>query len=376
MARIEQVIEVNVPLSKVYEKLTKFEEFPRFMQGVHAVRQLDDTHLHWRAEIGGKEAEWDAEITEQVEGQHIAWRNTSGPKSEGKVSFEAVTQDMTRITLTMDAEEAALRHPDMKKSRTPKDEHDLARFKRMIEKEQQSSAAGSEGGDISDMGESAAAYSAQLEQGSPARQSSAEDSSRKPEARAADSRAASMRAGRRNIDREVNAEEEQKTASEAKPASLPFMQGWEDPFGLMRRMGEEMEEFFGRWGVRAVNPWLPGRSVSGMRDWTPPLDIAQHGSQLVICADLPGIRKEDVQIEINGGMLTITGERHADQTQVRQASRRSERYHGYFYRAVDLPEGVDPNAAQASMHDGVLEITLPVQAQTGKNRRVDIQPSA
>ena len=102
MERIEKSIEVNAPVRAVYNQWTQFEEFPRFMAGVKEVRQLDDTHLHWHAEIWGKDKEWDAEITEQVPDRVIAWRSTSGAPNAGTVRFEPVAPDRTRVRLTME----------------------------------------------------------------------------------------------------------------------------------------------------------------------------------------------------------------------------------------------------------------------------------
>src|SRR6185503_16865128 len=105
MERIEKSIEVRQPVRTVYNQWTQFEEFPRFMAGVKEVRQLDDTHVHWHAEIWGKDKEWDAEITEQVPDQCIAWRSTSGDApNAGMVRFEPVASDRTRVRLTMDYE--------------------------------------------------------------------------------------------------------------------------------------------------------------------------------------------------------------------------------------------------------------------------------
>ena len=84
MSRIEKSIDVNVPLSMAYNQWTQFEEFPRFMGGIEEVRQLDDKRLHWRAHIGGKQEEWDAEIVEQIPDQRVAWRSTSGRRSPVK----------------------------------------------------------------------------------------------------------------------------------------------------------------------------------------------------------------------------------------------------------------------------------------------------
>ena len=105
MERIEKTFEIDVPVRTVYNQWTQFEDFPRFMDGVKEVRQLDDTHLHWRASFAGKEKEWDAEITEQVPDQRIAWRSTSGDApNNGTVRFEPLGPDRTRISLTMEYE--------------------------------------------------------------------------------------------------------------------------------------------------------------------------------------------------------------------------------------------------------------------------------
>ena len=97
MSRIEKSIDVNVPLSTAYNQWTQFEEFPRFMEGIEEVRQLDDKRLHWRANIGGKREEWDAEIVQQVPDQRLAWRSTSGAPNSGVVTFESLATSTTRV---------------------------------------------------------------------------------------------------------------------------------------------------------------------------------------------------------------------------------------------------------------------------------------
>ena len=101
METIERAIEVNVPLREVYNQWTQFEEFPKFMEGVKEVRQLDDKRLHWRAEIAGKEKEWDAEIFEQIPDQRIAWRGMRGVMNSGMVNFIALTPTTTLVTLAL-----------------------------------------------------------------------------------------------------------------------------------------------------------------------------------------------------------------------------------------------------------------------------------
>jgi uncharacterized membrane protein len=95
-------IDVNVPVSTAYNQWTQFEDFPKFMAGVLEVRQLDDTHLHWRAEIGGKVEEWNAEITQQIPDRMIAWRSTTGAPNEGCVTFRPVSDSRTRVDLRID----------------------------------------------------------------------------------------------------------------------------------------------------------------------------------------------------------------------------------------------------------------------------------
>jgi len=99
MSTIEKSIELNVPVHTAYNQWTQFEEFPRFMEGVKQVTQLDDTHLHWKAEIAGKEKEWDAEITEQTPDQRIAWTSRGGAVNDGIVMFQSLSDARSKISL-------------------------------------------------------------------------------------------------------------------------------------------------------------------------------------------------------------------------------------------------------------------------------------
>jgi uncharacterized membrane protein len=100
----EESVEVNVPVRTAYNQWTQFEAFPRFMEHVEEVQQLDDKRLHWRAKIAGKEVEWDAEITDQTPDTRIAWRSIAGPKNGGAVLFEPVGASRTRVTVRIDFE--------------------------------------------------------------------------------------------------------------------------------------------------------------------------------------------------------------------------------------------------------------------------------
>lgn len=102
MSTVTKSIDVDVPVTMAYNQWTQFEEFPHFMEGVKEVRQIDDQHLHWHAEIGGKEQTWQAQITAQIPDQRIAWRSMAGEENAGVVTFHRIDDNTTRVTLQID----------------------------------------------------------------------------------------------------------------------------------------------------------------------------------------------------------------------------------------------------------------------------------
>ena len=135
MARVEKSIEIEKPLRTVYDQWTQFEEFPRFMEGVEEVHQLDAKRLHWKAKLGGKPQEWDAEIVDQVPDQQIAWRHTRGAVNRGVVSFKPLDGDRCRVTLALEYDPKGLveKVGDALGVVSRRVEGDLERFKRFIE---------------------------------------------------------------------------------------------------------------------------------------------------------------------------------------------------------------------------------------------------
>jgi uncharacterized membrane protein len=135
MARIEQSIEVNVPVSTAYNQWTQFEQFPSFMDGVEEVRQLDATHLHWVVSHQGKRHEFDTEITEQRPDERVAWKTTDGTSHAGVVTFHRLDDATCKIMVQLDWDPeglletlgAALGSDDRRVK------SDLERFKEMIE---------------------------------------------------------------------------------------------------------------------------------------------------------------------------------------------------------------------------------------------------
>ena len=135
MANIEQSIDVGVPVRTAYNQWTQFEEFPRFLEGVREVKQLDDKRLRWRAEVAGKDKEWTAEITEQHPDERIAWTSTSGARNAGVVTFHRLSDGTTRIMLQLeyDPEGVVENVGDAVGVMSSRVKGDLERFKEFIE---------------------------------------------------------------------------------------------------------------------------------------------------------------------------------------------------------------------------------------------------
>ncbi|MGX6450171.1 SRPBCC family protein [Patulibacter sp. S7RM1-6] len=135
MSTIEQSVDVDVPVSTAYNQWTQFEEFPRFMEGVEEVRQLDERRLHWKAKIAGVEREWDAEITEQHPDERVAWKSTTGQTNAGVVTFHKLDDTHTRVMLQQDVEPEGLveKAGDALGVIERQAKNDLKRFKELIE---------------------------------------------------------------------------------------------------------------------------------------------------------------------------------------------------------------------------------------------------
>jgi HSP20 family protein len=159
------------------------------------------------------------------------------------------------------------------------------------------------------------------------------------------------------------------------------------PFSLMRRMAEDMDRLFEDFGFGlpgfAVAPALSnpslqrrGGSANALQrgGWIPQIETFRRGDKLVLRADLPGLRKEDVSVEIEDGILTISGERSSEDVDDREGYYHSERSYGQFQRSLALPEGVSGDNCEATFKDGVLEVTIPMPKQAERSaRRVQIR---
>ena len=154
MSTIEKSVQVGVQVHTAYDQWTQFESFPQFMEGVESVQQLDDKHLHWKAEIGGVTREWDAEIVHQVPDERITWRAVEGTKNQGTVSFtEDQMAKTTRVTLRLEYEPegAVEKTGDMLKIVDMRAKGDLERFKDFVE--HRGTASGGWRGEVKPTGE-------------------------------------------------------------------------------------------------------------------------------------------------------------------------------------------------------------------------------
>lgn len=154
----------------------------------------------------------------------------------------------------------------------------------------------------------------------------------------------------------------------------PFEGG--SPFRALQRFADEMDRTFDRMfenfglGQRGTSPSWP-EIRTGAEIWAPTIDVYQKDNQLTIKADLPGLKKDEVSVEVTDDAVTIQGERKREREEEREGVYRSERSYGSFCRVIPLPEGAITEQAKASFNDGVLEITMPAPPAT-KGRRLEI----
>jgi HSP20 family protein len=148
--------------------------------------------------------------------------------------------------------------------------------------------------------------------------------------------------------------------------------GWDvSPFRAMQRMADEMDRLFDDFGFgrRGLRP--PSWRETGAELWAPEVEVFQKNHEFTIRADLPGLKREDVTVDITDNDVTIQGERKHEKEEKREGYYRSERGYGSFCRVIPLPEGAISEQAKANFKDGVLEITMPAPPAS-KGRRLEI----
>jgi HSP20 family protein len=163
--------------------------------------------------------------------------------------------------------------------------------------------------------------------------------------------------------------------SSARDAGLSRQQSIEGPgsgpFAIMRRMQDDLDRWFGTFGLARGWPAFFGDEQRA--DWTPAIEAFQRGNEFVVRADVPGLSRENVTVEIGEDTLTISGERKHERKEEREGIFRSERSYGSFCRVIPLPEGALAESAKANFKDGVLEVTMQAPSrEVRRGRRIEI----
>jgi len=185
----------------------------------------------------------------------------------------------------------------------------------------------------------------------------------------------------RPSDRQDN---EQRGLARRQERGLSQYEGYVSPFEMMRRFSEDVDRLFGGFGFSSF-PFDAGRSLArtgasggtGFTSWSPSVDVFTRDNDLVVAAEVPGMKPEDVNVEIEGNNLIIQGQTRAEKENREQNQNfwYTERRYGSFYRTIPLPEGVNPDNAKANFNNGVLEITFPdaVRNLQPQRKRIQIQ---
>jgi HSP20 family protein len=148
-----------------------------------------------------------------------------------------------------------------------------------------------------------------------------------------------------------------------------------DPFNLLRQMTSDFDRMFETSGWPALRwPTFRTRATAEAATWFPEIDVFEKDNRLVTKIDLPGMKKEDVKVEVTDGHLAISGERKTEAEEKKENFYHCEREYGSFYRAVPLPDGVKLEDVKATFSDGVLEVSIPLPAKPeARVRKVEVQ---
>ena len=153
-----------------------------------------------------------------------------------------------------------------------------------------------------------------------------------------------------------------------------------NPFGMMRRFTKDMERLFEDFGGISFPGFFNRESflLGDFKDfeWTPQIEVLKSNGDLMVKADLPGLTKDDVKVELTDQALTISGERKEEKEEKGEGFYRTERNYGRFYRQIPLPEGAKTDKANATFTNGVLEVKIPVAKTESQARKLEIKEAS
>lgn len=165
--------------------------------------------------------------------------------------------------------------------------------------------------------------------------------------------------------------------TETKPDVAPPVA--QNPFSFLRRVTDDFERQLAAWGIespwfdRPLGSWLMPKLSIGQAMWAPEVEIEHRDGKLVVRADVPGARKEDLSIEVLDDRLVLNGERRTEKKEEREGYFHSERTYGSFNRVIPLPPGVKADSVNAALKDGVLEITMDAPDEKKKGTTIEIK---
>jgi HSP20 family molecular chaperone IbpA len=355
MGRIEQSVEVNGSVHAVYEYLNRVEEYANFLPEVQ-VRRSGTQRMHWHVHSGAQETEWEMEITQQLPGQRLAWRNVDGPRYSGQAELESIGVARTRLKIVVESPPDAqflAEQGNAQAALQSRIRRGLVNFKQHVERHQEYRP------DEAVQTEGSVLRVAVVAPGAPQ-----------------DAELIGKTIGQTAVERDESEHSVSKgrgSGASAHASSLPRFLDWQQPFRLMRRVSHDMQQVFDSVVGRDIG--APGRvpERSQARAWSPTVETAQREHKFIVCAELPGVKRNDVRVQVRHDRITIEGDRFPEPQHEPLEQRRSERSYGHFYRVVSLPMGADLDAASASMHDGMLEISVPISPRAQDARELEVR---
>ncbi len=159
-----------------------------------------------------------------------------------------------------------------------------------------------------------------------------------------------------------------KPEQKLEPRRDPFSRVFDRDVRLMRQMTRDFDRLFGGFGFRA-----PMFDRMPDMNWVPELEVFERDGRFVVRADLPGMKKEDVKVNIQDNMLILEGERKVEEDVKKDNFHRTERSYGTFFRSLPLPEGVKMDKVEAAFKDGVLEVSMPMEPEKKTNTNVEVK---
>jgi HSP20 family protein len=332
MSRIQERFEIACPALSVYDALSQPETILGTLPGVSSIYRFDPTHYRMQVGSAGRSHPLDVEITERDPGRRLAWRCGDG-RWAGSVKLQALDDEQTMVFIEVeDREENQALASDNGEASSVIDAA-LQHLKTALAVETSQAAKGSTrvGGD-----EEAIHISRGAER----------------------ARNGSQQSGRAPGD------------ADWQGSHSSFFKA-EYPYAFMRMISREMDRW---WEQLQRGAAVARRTVSNLpTGLNPPIEICERDNAVVVCADVPGMERDAVHVEVDDGLLTIRGERKTVEEE--KNVRRTERMYGAFVRRIPLPEGLDVDSARAVLRNGVLEVRIPAP-QLHRSRTVKVESDA